>query len=59
MLISRYQDISILLTLQLQNPKGKRAQYYMKIFKEAYCERRQNAESDETFKKRFTTEGRA
>lgn len=30
----------------------------MKIFIEAYCEMRQNAENDESFKKRFTTEGR-
>lgn len=28
----------------------------MKISKEAYCKMRQNAESDESFKKRFTTE---
>jgi len=38
------------------NPKGKRAQYYTSIFKEALSKMRKNGESDELFKKRFIAE---
>ena len=34
----------------------ERVQYYMSIFKEAHSKMRKNGESDESFKKRFTTE---
>ena len=37
------------------NPTGKRAQYYMSIFK-AHSKMRKDGESDESFKTRFTTE---
>ena len=39
----------------ISNPKGKRAQYYMNIMNEAYINMRLNGESDQSFKKRFTS----
>ena len=39
-----------------KNPKGKRALDCMSIFKGANSKMRKNGESDESFKKRFTTE---
>ena len=46
----------MLFLLYIVNPIGERAHYYMSIMKEAHSKMRNNGESDESFKKRFTAE---
>src|SRR5215208_7951416 len=44
----------MLFLLYIFNPIGERVHYYMSIIKEAHSKMRNNGESDESFKKRFT-----